>query len=216
MTHKPSSGRIGVPVLPIKRSFIRAALDLIIEASPALRSKRVVSAATPEDNISWYLNREMKAIQRMQGSDLPRWECKVGVESPDDSPPQWFEIDFKFLWTPSIKDAYLAVEAKKLFGKGDSRAGKYVDEGLMDFVNGKYSMGHDHAVMLGYVLVPPVDKAISHVADALESRAEQTRQKSAFSLASNLCTAQHTHHSQHLQVGATSPMTVVHVFLDLT
>ena len=33
----------------------------------------------------------------------------------------------------------------------------------MDFIGGKYSMGHSHGIMLGYILLKPIDNAITSV-----------------------------------------------------
>jgi hypothetical protein len=110
----------------------------------------------------------------------------------------------------------LAVEAKLLRGRGSSLAGKYVDEGVMDFVAGRYSRGHDHGVMLGYVVAPPPASAVAKVAAAMAKRRAKTREVSSMALNQSLTSHPGTYHSKHLQVDATAPLTVVHVFLDLT
>ena len=212
----------GTPGLQIKPLYIRAAVELLIEGADRLRAKKLVTIDMDEDPITNCLSHEMKYAQRAGKSDLISWDIRVDTQSDPIDPQAIGEIDFKFRWSeypnpnPSDYDRYLAVEAKRLFGKGDSLSGKYVEKGLMDFVVGKYGRGHNYGIMLGYVLVGPLITAVARVSQAMKKRKVQTAEFAAFTPNNSLCTHPHTHHSTHLQQGTAAPITLIHVFLDFS
>ncbi|NUO84037.1 hypothetical protein HUU05_28515, partial [candidate division KSB1 bacterium] len=95
-------------------------------------------------------------------------------------------------------------------------AGKYVDEGVMDFVEGKYGRGHNYGIMLGYLVVAPLDKAVAKVISAMNARKATTFEKSPCQPDVALCFHPHTHRSSHLQREINNVITLVHVFLDFS
>ena len=108
------------------------------------------------------------------------------------------------------------MEAKKLRGTGSSLAGSYVTEGVCRFVNGKYSLGHDHAVMVGYVVVGPMDHAVGRVEARMDALSSRTAQQDRFADASSSWGRQNVYSSRHVQVGATHSFTLLHLFADLS
>jgi hypothetical protein len=171
-----------------------------------------------ENPITYYLCSEMDQIQHTRKSDVIWWDPRVNTQNDPNDPLSRCEIDIKFRWTeyPTDNDRYLAVEAKRLFGKGSSRADEYVEEGVMDFVKGKYGRGHNYGIMLGYVLVGPLSKVINAIDNAMTSRKVQTAEHSPFTLNNSLCSHLYTHHSAHLQLGTFTLITLVHLFLDFS
>ncbi len=212
------SASYGNPQLQIKQLYILAALDFIVEGAIKLQTKKVITAKTFENHITYYLCSEMEQIQMTRKSDIIWWDPLVDTQNDPDDPLSRGEIDIKFRWAeyPSDNDRYLAVEAKRLFGKGSSRADDYVEKGVMDFVNAKYGRGHNYGIMLGYVLVGPLNTAIVRVKQAMEGRKVQTAEHSTFTPDCSLCPHPHTHHSIHLQQGTATLITLVHVFLDFS
>ncbi len=210
----------GDPQLQIKQLYVKAALDLLIEGAKKLRAKNLVKIDLLEDPITNLLSHEMKLAQRAGISKIITWDIRVDTQSNPLDPQDIGEIDFKFRWSdypePNDYDRYLAVEAKRLFGKGDSLAGKYVEKGLMDFVVGKYGRGHNYGIMLGYVLVGPLTAVVVKVKQALDDRKMQTAEYCPFTPDNSLCPHPHTNHSVHLQQGTVTLITLVHVFLDFS
>jgi hypothetical protein len=210
----------GVPGLRIKPQYIQAALELLIDGVNRLRAKKLVTVDMDEDPITNFLSFEMKNAQRAGKSDIIFWDIRVDTQSDFTDPQLIGEIDFKFRWSeypdPNVYDRYLAVEAKRLFGKGDSLSGKYVEKGLMDFVVGKYGRGHNYGIMLGYVLVGPLTTAVARVNHAMNKRKVLTEEHSAFTPDCSLSPHPNTHHSIHLQQGTGTFITLVHVFLDFS
>ena len=171
-----------------------------------------------ENRITYYLSAEMTNSQRSGKSDIISWDFRVHTQSDPSDPQSICEIDFKFRWSeyPNDYDRYLAAEAKRLFGKGDSLAGKYVEGGIMDFVTAKYGRGHNYGIMLGYVLVGPLTKAIAAVNEAMTTRKGQTAEYLPYTPKNSLCTHPYTHHSIHMQHGTATLITLIHVFLDFS
>jgi hypothetical protein len=76
-------------------------------------------------------------------------------------------------------------------------------------------MGHDYGIMMGYVVLAPLISAVASVETAMKKRQGGTRQCSGLAPNNSLSSHPHTRHSSHIQNGATIPMTLVHLFLDL-
>ena len=211
-----AEGVIGAPQLPIARAFVKSVLDLLIAAAARLQAKHAVMARMREDSISQRLNEEMETIHRGSDSDIVNWSMRPARTAPG-KPDDAFEVDFSFHANILPRDQrwYLAVEAKKLRGQGPSLASAYVKDGVLRFVTGKYSLGHEHAVMLGYVVVAPIDRAVRRVKAAMDQRADVTCQEAAFTPDSEICAHPHTYTSGHHQHSASAPFTLVHLFVDL-
>ena len=110
----------------------------------------------------------------------------------------------------------MAVEAKRVNGKGPSLAGDYVRKGVLRFVNGKYGSGHDYGIVIAYVAVPPVSNAVDKVRVTMNKLKPLTNQLSEFVAATELCKHPFTHKSKHSQQGSPIPITLVHLFIDFS
>ena len=216
--HQAKSGAIGTSHIPLRIAFVKAALHLIVAGASTLRAKKVITSTMSENNITYHLEHEMDGAQRDGIARALRFGVRVDTKAVDDNPEVRGEIDIKF-WSsgfPYRHDYYLAVEAKKLRGSGDSLADKYVTGGVADFVSAKYSRGHDYGIMLGYVVVPPLTIALAKVMQAMASRRAETREEQGLYPDASLIDHPHTHLSEHLQQGNDAPIRLVHLFLDFT
>lgn len=82
--------------------------------------------------------------------------------------------DIRFLCGRGI-ETYFIVEAKRLFvtfsnGKLDSLVGKYIDEGMMRFVEGRYAPHQNSSAMLAYVYDAELLKAQESVALSIKNK----------------------------------------------
>jgi hypothetical protein len=185
MEHHNQSSYLGAPSFVIKKTYLEAVLNLLIAGTNRLKQKNVVKQIcksqkdrdhkTLEDDITIKLSDEINEIQKEQDD----YKFRVDSFPCNFVHPQtnikYSRIDIRFTWN-NYRSEYLAVEAKLLYGTGSSRAGEYVEKGVMDFVNGTYSWGHTHGIMLGYILSEPIDKAISAVKEALKKRKDETNE----------------------------------------
>jgi len=86
----------------------------------------------------------------------------------------------------------------------------------MDFVDGKYSRGHNYGIMIGYVVLAPLDNAVAKVITAMNTRKVVTFERSPCQPDDKFSSHPYTHCSSHLQRGQKDPITLVHIFFDLT
>ena len=61
------------------------------------------------------------------------------------------------------KDAYVAVECKRVRAGDATLNGSYVANGVDRFVTGQYAAGHEWGFMLGYVLTLPVQDVVAYI-----------------------------------------------------
>ena len=212
-----SSNVFGNPYLPIKRGFVRQVLMLLTDGARQLRMKNVVTPNMREDSISNGLDREMRELYNDSDGDIVSWSLR-GVHTVPEEPSITFSPDFSFRgdWRPRNQAWYLGVEAKRLRGAGDSLAGQYVHQGVMRFIDGQYSRGHDYAVMLGYVVAPTLTNALSRVQAAMATNRKATQQVMKLTSESALCQHHHTYVSIHRQHGAAQDINLVHLFFDFS
>lgn len=212
----PAQGFIGTPRLPIAPAFVRSVLELVVAGATGLQAKQTVTPDMREDSISQRLNEEMQSLHQGSYSDIVTWSMRP-VRTVPTNPDDTFVVDFLFYANilPRNPDWYLAVEAKRLRGRGRSLAASYVKEGVIRFVTGKYSLGHDHAIMLGYVVVSSADSAVTRVKASMDLRAARTRQQTAFQADSTICTHPYTYTSEHYQAASGEAFRLVHVVVEL-
>lgn len=210
-----NSNVFGDPHLPIARAFVQQVLMLLSAGAQRLRMRDTVTAETREDSISNGLDREMRQLYKQSDGDIVSWSLR-GVHTVPEEPSITFAPDFSFRgdWRPRNQAWYLGVEAKRLRGTGDSLTGPYVDQGVMRFTKGIYSSGHDHAVMLGYVIIPTVATAISRVQSAMTANSNATQQVVSMVSKPEICQHSWTYISVHTQCGTAQEMTLVHLFFD--
>jgi len=207
---------LGTPHFPIPPLYLHSALQILIAGWERLRGKNLLTPELAEDDITAYLSNEMKSAQRDGVSDIINWDPQVGTQTNQNNPLEVLKIDIKFRWDqyPNDNDRYLAAEAKKLRGKGTSLAGAYVEEGVMRFLTARYGRGHDYGIMIGYIIVPPVNTAVAKVGKAMTKRKTKTREQSCLTYDGLLCSNPNTYTSSHIQEGTNCCINLVHLFFD--
>ena len=202
---------VGNPSFLIRNAYLKIALNLLISGTKRIKRKYSFSPNTHENPITKKLVAEMHAEQDETKHRI-RVDIFPGILS---DPDELSELDIRFTWDDYRPNSYLAVEAKRLRGMVATLAGPYVEEGVMDFINGKYSRGHNYGIMLGYVLSKPINKAISAVKDALQKRKEKTNETSPFN-ADGVVDCPLTYKSVHAQKNdEMTEIIILHVFADL-
>ena len=66
------------------------------------------------------------------------------------------------------------MECKRVTSRNSGLAKKYVDEGIMRFVTGKYSPSHDWAAMLGFVIDSNSNGCINLIRNYLTRQCQET------------------------------------------
>jgi hypothetical protein len=211
MEHYEQTGCVGAPSFPIPSAYLKIALNLLIRGTERIKRKYTFSPDTFENPITRKLVVEMHAEQDETKHRI-RVDIFPGILS---DPDELSELDIRFTWDDYRPNSYLAVEAKRLRGMVATLAGPYVEEGVMDFIDGKYSRGHNYGIMLGYILSKPTNKAISAVKDALQKRKGTTNEMSSFEL-DGLIEYSLMYKSVHVQKNdEMTEIIMFHVFVDL-
>ena len=214
MEHYEQPECVGPPSFSIRSAYLKIVLNLLISGTKRIKLRYSFSSNTHENPITKKLVAEMHAEQDETGHSI-RVEIFSGTLSDPISPDELSETDIKFTWDDYRPHSYLAVQAKRLYGTGATLAGPYVEEGVMDFIDGKYSRGHNYGIMLGYVLSKPINKAISAVKDALQKRKGMTNETSSFEV-DRLIDYPLIYTSAHAQKNdEMTEIIISHVFVDL-
>ena len=212
MGHYERTGCVGAPSFSIPSAYLKIALNLLIRGTERIKKKYTFSPDTLENPITKKLVAEMHAEQEETIYSI----CVDIFPGILSDPDELSELDIRFTWDDYHPNSYLAVEAKRLRGMVATLAGPYVEEGVMDFIGGKYSKGHNYGIMLGYVLSKPIEKAISAVKDALQKRKEKTNETSPFNV-DGVVDCPLTYKSVHAQKNdGITEIIILHVFVDLT
>ena len=215
MEHSKQPECVGNPSFSIRSAYLKIALNLLISGTKRIKRKYSFSPDTFENPITRKLVAEMHAEQEQSGQYSIKVDIFSGTLSDPILPYELSEIDIRFTWDDYRPNSYLAVQAKRLYGTGGTLAGPYVEEGVMDFIDGKYSRGHNYGIMLGYVLSKPINKAISAVEDALQKRKETTNETSSFEV-DGVIEYPLTYKSVHVQKNEEmTEIIIFHAFVDL-
>lgn len=151
-------------------SLVPDILELVIST---WKDMPTPAADAHENPITKDLCRRM--IQNKKSSELPFRVNYQSVElEPVDGTDQG-DMDIAFFPSQiSREDIYFCLECKRLHvtknGKFSSLATEYVTEGMLRFINGRYSAMVNNGGMLGYVLDGDTDQAINNVSNAVQAR----------------------------------------------
>jgi hypothetical protein len=89
--------------------------------------------------------------------------------------------DIVFYPSQQDQDSYFCIEAKRLnaviSGRRTTLASEYVKEGMLRFVDSKYSRSVRHGAMLGYVLDRDKNKAVQSIQDTILQHLVELRMK---------------------------------------
>ncbi len=100
---------VGKSALVIDTSYVRAVLALLTAAAEQLKIKKIVTATTLEDPITYLLDEEMRVFQRANRSDIIRWVIQPNIKRDPTDPLLRCEPDFVFLWMDEEADPDLMV-----------------------------------------------------------------------------------------------------------
>lgn len=219
-TYTPKSYE-GFPKFRIPPAYLKTALILLISGSEKLKKRKFVEQLrlsqkrmkrkTLENTITRELVSE---IEKEQEKYKIRADSLVENRTHPLKDIKYSQIDIRFIWNDYSKNGYLATEAKILYGTGSRLGGPYVEEGVCDFVIGKYSCGHTHGIMLGYILSSPIDKAILAVEEALDKRRKKTNEVSRFDQVKDFLTYSLIYSSIHKQCPTNTNIQLYHLFAD--
>lgn len=210
------SNAIGQPDDQSLRNIITTVLALAIKSWSNVLVREEICESSTENDIAGCLGREMIAVKNHTfGRDaLFRIDEESGTRSSADSRKPDGRIDIKIIYS-FVETEYFGIECKRVNDKGNDLAKKYVSKGLMRFVTGKYSPGHDWMAMIGFVIDGKPSPCIQRICGFLAITRRRTRMKGDWMHETKFGDYQHLYSTCHYQRGKISPITVLHLFLTI-
>ncbi len=198
------------------RPIISTVLGIVVEAWSNVAMRGETHNLTDETDIAGCLGKEMIALKnRKFGRDAPlRIEEEIGTRSGEHPLKPDGRIDIKIIYS-FVEAEYFGIECKRVNDKGNDLAKKYIQKGLMRFVTGKYSPGHDWMAMIGFVVDGKLSESIERIQGFLTIQMRRTCLKSGWAQETRFGINEHLYSTSHGQRGKDSPITVLHLFLPL-
>jgi hypothetical protein len=211
------SGTVGQPSFINRRDIIATVFDIIQAAWIQVCQKPEINIKSDEPIIAGALYHEMRAEKKRRNiQDGPPLIINEGAtrRSQDSLKPDGF-IDFKMGYNPwDVEDDYFGIECKRVSSTNPDRdlGRKYVLEGVKRFLEGTYSIGHDYAAMLGFVIDGKVQDCIDLICDRLNKYKNDICLKEDWVDEQSFGTTQNIYRTSHLQNGQ-DIISILHLFL---
>lgn len=198
------------------REIIATVLVLATRSWSDVLAKGEITASSTENIIAGCLGRRMITIKNQEyGRDaLFRIEEESGTRSIDDPCKPDGRIDIKIIYS-FVESEYFGIECKRVNDKGNDLAKKYVTKGLMRFVTGKYSPGHDWMAMIGFAVDGKPIQCIERICGFLAITQRRTYIKRDWVQETTFGNHQYLYSTCHQQRGKSTPITVLHLFLTI-
>lgn len=213
------SGSIGQPLI-LRQDIIETILQIIYSAWVYVCKRPDIDAECDEPTIAGALHNEMWAEKKRRKIPGPPQIINESAErySEKSLKPDGF-IDFKIIYGWNKQD-YFGIECKRVScatkGKNRDLATKYVTEGMIRFVEGKYSPGHDYAAMLGFVIDNQPQKCIDRICKRIDDRKKEICLEEYWKTEDNFNSQQDLYRTSHHQKSHNSLINILHLFLEIS
>lgn len=178
-------------------------------------TNRGINIRSTEPVIARYLGRAMteEKNSRPKLKERIRIEEEVGTRSFPNLPKPKGRIDIKIIYSYN-ENEYFGMECKRVSSTEPNRylATDYVREGVERFVEGTYSLGHDYAAMLGFVIDGKINDCIDLICDRLNKYKNDICLKEDWVDEQSFGTTQNIYRTSHLQNGQ-DIISILHLFL---
>jgi hypothetical protein len=200
----------------LPKDIMSAVFDITIIAWSKVIANQEINISSTEPVIAGYLGRAMtkEKNSRPKLKDRIRIEEEVGTRSFPNVPKPKGRIDIKIIYSYN-ENEYFGMECKKVSSTEPKRyfATDYVLEGVKRFVEGTYSIGHDYAAMLGFVIDGKVTECIDLIRDRLNKYKNNISLKEDWVDEPGFGKTQNIYRTRHIQDGQNNLMTILHLFL---
>ncbi|MBW4505192.1 MAG: hypothetical protein KME64_01550 [Scytonematopsis contorta HA4267-MV1] len=213
------SGAIGQPSFIKRYDIIATVFNIIQGAWIQICQKSEINNLCDEDTIAGALHNEMWAEKERRGIyGPPRIENEAATRRSDKSlKPDGF-IDFKMVYSCNSLEDYFGIECKRVSSTEPDRnlATDYIKKGVMRFVDGTYSIGHDYAAMLGFVIDGKVTECVNLICERLNKYKNDISLKEDWTEEKTFVATQNIYRTRHIQYGQNDLMTILHLFLIIS
>ena len=199
----------------LPKDIISTVFDITIIAWSKVITNRGINIRSTEPVIARYLGRAMteEKNSRPKLKERIRIEEEVGTRSFPNLPKPKGRIDIKIIYSYN-ENEYFGMECKRVSSTKPNRhlAKDYVREGVERFVEGTYSLGHDYAAMLGFVIDGKINDCIDLICDRLNKYKNDICLKEDWVDEQSFGTTQNIYRTSHLQNGQ-DIISILHLFL---
>lgn len=207
---------IGQPTPIFRQDIIVTVLLLIREGWKQVCQAGEISVTSDEDTIAGALHNEMwRAKERLGITGPPQIVNEPASRKTRRSlKPDGF-IDFKMFYGWGTQEDYFGIECKRISSTGKDRnlATEYVKNGIMRFINGIYSPGHDFAAMVGFVIDGKLADCINLVRERLAKYCQETCMEQDWAVEIDFCSQNDLYRTVHRQHGQSLLFKILHLFL---
>jgi hypothetical protein len=171
------SAKAFIPLFPSEQ--IPFIIDVVLNYSQSLHKKH---ATEKEDDLSDRLHKRIRRDPRIRTAPFSIHREYRVYDNDEDADESGYSgrIDFNFV-CPGGDETYFAIEAKRLhvsFPSGyKTLIDEYVsgDQGMMCFINRKYSSAQHAGAMLGYVFDGDINKARKGIKSATSKQSKKLK-----------------------------------------
>ena len=160
---------------------------------------------------------EMEKHQENHGLGHLIFNCEVQEANNDFSVVGLLDIKIQIIERERVSETYYSIECKRLdTGSNDS---KYISEGILDFVTGKYSRVNNTAGMIAFIEKGNIRNIVDNINERLLNNQEIHTLKSLnkISIEINLKDDfEHIYFSKHKRDYNFSDINLYHIMLDYT
>ncbi|HEY0071829.1 MAG TPA: hypothetical protein VGE04_17860 [Chloroflexia bacterium] len=214
---------IGQPTVAVPNDIIATILDVAVKGWLYVLASGEITSKDDEPHIAGHLRRAMVSEKKRRkglGEQLRfRIEDEVGTHSSSESTKPEGRIDIKIMYNWE-EDEYFGIECKRVSGTDNTLAKNYILKGVMRFVEGKYSPGHDWGALIGFVIDGDIPSCLNLVHNELFKRRVMNRMEGDWQLETQFGGLINLHSSRHyyysLGTMKKSLITLLHLFLPVS
>jgi hypothetical protein len=199
----------------LPKDIMSAVFDITMIAWSKVIASREINISSDEPIIAGYLGKAMtkEKNSRPKLKERIRIEEEVGTRSFPNLPKPKGRIDIKIIYSYN-ENEHFGMECKRVSSTEPNRylATDYVREGVKIFVEGTYSLGHDYAAMLGFVIDGKINDCIDLICDRLNKYKNDICLKEDWVDEQSFGTTQNIYRTSHLQNGQ-DIISILHLFL---
>ena len=211
---------IGQTTINLSVDIIATVLDITVVAWSKLMEFKKINNKMLENKITGYLRREMTSEKnsRPKLKNQIRIESEVGTLSSQESVEPEGRIDIKIIYSFN-EEEYFSMECKRVSssstGKDRELAKKYLTNGIMRFVEGIYSPGHDFGAMLGFVIDSNTQGCMDRICQRLEDQKDEIWLEESWAEETNFGKHSNLYRTRHRQYNHNSSINLLHLFLEI-
>lgn len=211
------SNVFGEPTTTLSIDLIATVLDIAVIGWTKVIANKELNTNDLEPKIAGCLCRAMKKEKNSRpGLKRIRIENEVGTFRSRESIEPEGRIDIKIIYSFDETE-YFGMECKRISSTKPDRdlATKYVNNGVLRFVEEIYSPGHDWGAMLGFVIDRKINENIKLVKERISKYKQDVCLEQDWMIDKDFDTISNLYRTCHRQKSHNSLINILHLFLEI-